>query len=93
VAVIVEHGAADLGIVGKDILLETEPEVYELLDLGIGKCRMCVAAPSGFLEDRDRPLRVGTKYVNIAKKYYASQNREIQILSLSAASSLLRCSN
>ena len=51
VAIYVERGAADIGVCGKDILLEYRPEVYELLDLGIGKCRMAVAAPKGFRYD------------------------------------------
>ena len=68
VAIYVEHHAADVGIVGKDILLESGPDVYELLDLNIGKCRMAVAAPKGYVEDPDRTLRIATKYVNIGKK-------------------------
>lgn len=85
VAIYVEHHAADVGIVGKDILLESRPDVYELLDLGLGKCRMCVAAPIGYSQDRDRPLRVATKFVNIAKQYYASQNRDIDIIKLNGS--------
>lgn len=82
VQVYVEHHAADVGIVGKDILLETEPDVYELLDLGIGKCRMCVAAPRGFTDDRSSTLRVATKYVNVAKHYYSERNRDMEIIYL-----------
>ena len=73
VAIYVEHHAADVGIVGKDILLESGPDVYELLDLNIGKCRMAVAAPKGYVEDPDRTLRIATKYVNIAKKFYSEK--------------------
>ena len=85
VAIYVEHHAADVGIVGKDILLESRPDVYELLDLGLGKCRMCVAARNGYIEDKDRPLRVATKFVNIAKQYYADQNRDIDIIKLNGS--------
>ncbi len=85
VAIYVEHHAADVGIVGKDILLESRPDVYELLDLNLGKCRMCVAAKTDYIEDRDRPLRVATKFVNIAKEYYASQNRDIDIIKLNGS--------
>ena len=85
VAIYVEHHAADVGIVGKDILLESRPDVYELLDLGLGKCRMCVAARNGYIEDNDRPLRVATKFVNIAKQYYAGQNRDIDIIKLNGS--------
>lgn len=85
VAIYVEHHAADVGIVGKDILLESNPDVYELLDLRLGKCRMAVAAKEDFVEDTDRPLRVATKFVNIAKDYYAGINREIEIIKLNGS--------
>ena len=85
VAIYVERGAADIGIVGKDILLEYEPEVYELLDLKMGKCRMAVAAKNGFRDDPRRTLRVATKFVNIAKDYYAGLGRDIDIIKLNGS--------
>ena len=85
VAIYVEHGAADLGVVGKDVLLEQDSDVYELLDLGFGVCRMCVAAPVGYREDTDRPLRVATKYPLIAKRYYDSISREIESIKLNGS--------
>ena len=85
VAIYVEHGAADIGIVGKDILLESGDDVYELLDLKLGKCRVCVAGKNDFVEDTDRTLRVATKFVNIAKEYYSSINREIEIIKLNGS--------
>ena len=85
VAIYVERGAADIGVVGKDILLEYSPEVYELLDLGIGKCRMCVAGPKDFNDDRSRSLRVATKFSNIAGEYYASKGRDIDIIHLNGS--------
>ncbi|HHX71379.1 MAG TPA: ATP phosphoribosyltransferase [Clostridiales bacterium] len=85
VGIYVEHGVADIGILGKDILEETHPNVYELADLGLGKCRMAVAAPRGFVEDKGRTLRVATKFANIAKAYYARQNRDIEIIHLSGS--------
>lgn len=85
VAKYVEYGAADIGVVGKDILLEDSADVYELLDLKIGKCRVAVAAKCGFQDDMNRPLRVATKFVNIAKNYYASKNREIEVIKLSGS--------
>lgn len=85
VSIYVEHGAADIGIVGKDILLEYEPDVYELLDLNIGKCKMCVAGKTDFKENRDVALRVATKFVNIAKTYYKSINRDIEIIKLNGS--------
>lgn len=85
VAIYVEHHAADIGIVGKDILLESKPDVYELLDLKLGACRMAVAAKADYVEDADRPLRVATKFVNIAKAFYGSQNRDIDIIKLNGS--------
>lgn len=85
VSIYVEHGAADIGIVGKDILLEYEPDVYELLDLNIGKCKMCVAGKNDFIDNPDVALRVATKFVNIAKTYYKSINRNIEIIKLNGS--------
>ncbi|WRS28074.1 ATP phosphoribosyltransferase [Oscillospiraceae bacterium MB08-C2-2] len=85
VAIYVERGAADAGVVGKDILLESQPDVYELLNLGLGRCRMAVCAPNGYEENSGLPLRVATKYVNITKQYYSSQNREIEIIKLNGS--------
>ena len=85
VAIYIAHGAADIGVVGKDILEEGDFDIYELLDLGLGKCNMCVAAPNDYVEDFDRPLRVATKFVNIAKNYYISLNREIEIIKLNGS--------
>ena len=85
VAIYVQHGAADVGIVGKDILAESGADVYELLDTGLGKCRMCVAGRSDFVDDPGRTLRVATKFVNIAKDYYAAQGRSIDIIKLNGS--------
>ena len=85
VAIYVEHGAADVGIVGKDILGESGADVYELLDTGLGKCRMCVAGAEDFADDPGRTLRVATKFVNIAKAYYAAQGRDIDIIKLNGS--------
>ena len=85
VAIYVEHGAADVGIVGKDILTEASADVYELLDTGLGKCHMCVAAPADYKDDPSRPVRVATKFVNIAKSYYASMGRDIDIIKLNGS--------
>lgn len=82
VAIYVERGAADIGVAGKDILLEYEPDIYELLDLNLGKCRMAVAAPNSFRDNRNRTLRVATKFPNIAGKYYAGLGRQIDIIEL-----------
>ncbi len=85
VAIYVEQGAADIGVAGKDILLEYRPDVYELADLGVGRCRMCVAAKKEFYDDRVRTLRVATKFARIARDYYASQSREIDIIHLNGS--------
>ena len=82
VPIYVEYGAADIGVVGKDILLESGADVYELLDLGIGKCTMCVAAKEDYAEDNSRPVVVATKFPNIARKYYMDTNREIEVIKL-----------
>ena len=82
VAIYVERAAADIGIAGKDILLEYQPDVYELADLGVGKCRMCVAGKKGARESRDRTLRVATKFPKIAKSYYSALSRDIDIIKL-----------
>ncbi len=85
VAIYVERGAADIGVAGKDILLEYKPDVYELLDLKTGKCRMAVAAKKDFRDDTDRVLRVATKFSGIAGDYYASMGREIDIIHLNGS--------
>lgn len=85
VAIYVERGAADIGVAGKDILAEYEPDIYELLDLNMGKCRMCVAGKKNFYDDTDRTLKVATKFVNIASKYYASLSRDIDIIKLNGS--------
>ncbi len=85
VAIYVERGAADIGVAGKDILLEYRPEVYELLDLNVGKCRMAVAGPEGFVDREDRTLRVATKFVRIARDFYASRGREIELIQLNGS--------
>ncbi|MDD4164825.1 MAG: ATP phosphoribosyltransferase [Eubacteriales bacterium] len=84
VAIYVEHGAADIGVVGRDILLETKPDVYELLDLKIGKCSLAVAAKNGWIDDGGS-LRVATKYPNVAQSYFSSQNRQIEIIKLNGS--------
>ena len=85
VAIYVERGAADIGVAGKDILAEYAPDVYELLDLNLGKCRMAVAAKKGFRDNPEKTLRVATKFTNIAKTYYASQGRDIDIIHLNGS--------
>jgi len=85
VAIYVERGAADIGVAGKDILLEYSPDVYEMLDLDIGKCRMAVAAKKGFKDDRRTTLRVATKFSTIAAGYYASIGRDIDIIHLNGS--------
>ena len=84
-SIYVERGAADIGICGKDILLEYAPEVYELLDLNIGKCKMAVAAKRDFRDDRSKTLKVATKFVNIASKHYAGISRDIDIIKLNGS--------
>ena len=85
VAIYVERGAADVGVAGKDILLEYEPDVYELLDLGLGRCRMAVAAPKGFRDDMRRTLIVATKFSKIAGAFYGGKGRDIDIIHLNGS--------
>lgn len=85
VAIYVERGAADIGVAGKDILLEYAPDVYELLDLDIGKCRMAVAARKDFRDDPQKTLKVATKFSNIAQTYYTSKGRDIDIIHLNGS--------
>lgn len=85
VAVYVEKGAADLGVAGKDILMEKEADVYEMLDLGFGRCHMAVAAREDYQEDFSRKLRVATKFENIARKHYAKQGRDIELIHLNGS--------
>lgn len=85
VSIYVERGAADVGVAGKDILLEYSPDIYELLDLNIGKCRMAVAAKKDFYDDNSRTLKVATKFVNIAKNFYSSRCRDIDIIKLNGS--------
>ena len=85
VAIYVETGVADVGVVGKDILLEQNPDVYELIDLGFGKCRMAVAGKKGEILPLDKTIKVATKFPCIAKKHFASKSREIDIIKLNGS--------
>ena len=85
VAIYVARGAADIGVAGKDILLEHRPDVYELLDLNVGKCRMCVAGPKDFKDDPARTLRVATKFSHIATDYYTAIGRDIDVIGLNGS--------
>ena len=85
VSIYVERGAADVGVCGKDILAEYAPDVYELLDLKTGICRMAVAAKKDFYDDGQRTLKVATKFVDVAKDFYASKGREIDVIRLNGS--------
>ena len=85
VSIYVERGAADIGVAGKDILLEYAPEIYELLDLNIGKCRMAVAAKKDFYDNGQKTLKVATKFTNIAAAHYAAKCRDIDIIKLNGS--------
>ncbi|WP_299245402.1 ATP phosphoribosyltransferase, partial [uncultured Brachyspira sp.] len=85
VGIYVEKNVADIGIVGKDILLENNHDIYELLDLKFGKCKVCMASVKGYKEDIERRLRVATKYINISKSYFNSINRDVEIIKLNGS--------
>lgn len=78
----VEHGAADLGIAGKDVLLENGGDVYEPLDLGLARCRLMLAGPKDALEVPTQRLRVATKYVNVTRGYFAARGMQVEIIRL-----------
>jgi ATP phosphoribosyltransferase len=84
----VEHGAADIGIVGKDTIMEENRSVYEVLDLGFGKCRMCVCGPESArdLLNHHEMIRVASKYPNIARDYfYNRKNQTVDIIKLNGS--------
>ena len=85
VSIYVERGAADIGVCGKDILLEYCPDVYELLDLDMGKCAMAVAGKKEFRDDLSKTLKVATKFPKIASDYYDSIGREIDVIKLNGS--------
>ncbi len=80
VATYVEHGVADLGVVGKDVLLEKPKPVYEVADLGFGACRMAVAGPPSAVEDGKKLLRVASKYPRIAREHFEEKGQSVEII-------------
>ena len=85
VSIYVQRGAADIGVCGKDILAEYSPDVYELLDLKTGVCKMAVAAKKDFYDDGEHTLKVATKFVNCAKAFYAKKGRAIDVIKLNGS--------
>ncbi len=84
----VEYGAADIGVVGKDTILEEERNVYEVLDLGFGKCRMCVCGPEEAAKylGHNQLIRVATKYPNIAKDYFYNKKKQtVEIIKMNGS--------
>ena len=84
----VEYGAADIGIVGKDTILEEGRNIYEVLDLGFGKCKMCICGPESAREllNHHEQIRVATKYPNIAKDYfYNRKHQTVEIIKLNGS--------
>lgn len=84
----VEYGAADIGVVGRDTIMEEQRKLYEVLDLGFGKCRMCVCGPESAREllKHQEQIRVATKYPNIAKDYFYNQkNQTVEIIKLNGS--------
>ena len=84
----VEYGAADIGVVGKDTILEEGRNLYEVMDLGFGKCRMCVCGPESAREllQNNQLIRVATKYPNIAKNYfYNKKHQTVEIIKLNGS--------
>ena len=81
----VEYGAADCGIVGKDTLLESNSNLYEPLDLKIGKCRLVVAAPNGFSMENRTNLRIGTKYPKVSSEFFVAKGISPEIVKLNGS--------
>ncbi|WP_337019137.1 ATP phosphoribosyltransferase [Oceanobacillus massiliensis] len=81
----VEKGAADIGIVGKDNILESQADVYELLDLKIGKCKFAVAGKKDHISDQGQQLTIATKYPNIAKNHFAKKGQSIETVKLNGS--------
>ena len=85
VSVYVERGAADIGVAGSDILVESNCDVYELLDLDIGKCRMAVASKNGFKYNPNKVLKIATKFPNTASAFFRSRNMDVEIIKLNGS--------
>lgn len=81
----VERGAADIGVAGKDTVLEAGADIYELCDLGVGKCRMAVCGRPEGLSELGVPLKVATKFPHIAERYFAGLGRRIDVIKLSGS--------
>ena len=80
----VEYGAADLGIVGKDILMEESRDVYELLDMGIGHCRLVVAGPK-HIKEYPTNLKIATKFPRITENYFLESGRQVEVIKLNGS--------
>ena len=85
VPVYVERGAADIGVVGRDTLLEENKDLYEILDLNFGKCKFSVAAPNGYKYTGSGKLKVATKYPNVAKMHFSKKGEDIDIIKLNGS--------
>ncbi|MFX3625254.1 MAG: ATP phosphoribosyltransferase [Ectobacillus sp.] len=78
----VEHGVADIGIVGKDVLMENEKELYEMVDLGIGKCKFCVASVPEYNPNGYKKKTIATKYANVASAYFRQKGEDVEIIKI-----------
>jgi len=85
VGIYVERGACDLGVIGKDTLMEAESKVYEMVDLGFGRCNFSVAAPKGYKQDPSKKMIVATKYPTVAKKYFEKKGVPIEIIKINGS--------
>jgi ATP phosphoribosyltransferase len=85
VPIYVEQGVADFGVAGKDTIMEAESEIYEIMDLGFGKCKFSVAAPCGYETKAGRKIRVATKYPKVARGFYSKKGESIEIIELTGS--------
>lgn len=93
VPVYVERGIADLGIAGKDTIMEQNKDIYELLNLNLGKCKLCIAGPVINIDNNEHKIRVATKYPNIATKFYSEKYITADIIELNGSVELAPISN
>lgn len=85
VPVYVEQGIADIGVAGVDVLMETEADVYDMLDLGFGKCYFAIAAPKDIKLDSNKTLKIATKYINYTRKYFEKVEKKVELIKLNGS--------
>lgn len=85
VPVYVEKGIADIGVSGIDVFMESETDVYDILDLGFGRCYFAIAAPKGWRYTSSRTIKIATKYINYARKHFEKVERKVELIKLNGS--------